>query len=181
MSVYHQYICVYVSLYIYIYIWQYPLGHPIHQLLRTISLLGRWSTSGSDRGIAHFFIATKNTIKGVGEKEQTNNMLGLIQAQEEELCNIAFPNASVDFKRNFFKATRNANPSWPVFPYCSGPYLMPTGLSAVRCRLATRVTLRQLPSLSSLVQLVAFPYPLPVTSRSRQNRQRDRLLGGPPT
>ena len=62
-------------------------------LFETISLLGRWSTSGSDRGIAHFFIATRNAIKGVGEKnkEQTNNMLGLIQAQEEELCNIAFP------------------------------------------------------------------------------------------
>ena len=32
--------------------------------------LGRWSSSGSDRSIAHFFIATRNTIKGVGEKEQ---------------------------------------------------------------------------------------------------------------
>ena len=42
----------------------------IHQLLRIISLLGRWSTRGSDRGIAHFFIATRNTIKGMGE--QTN-------------------------------------------------------------------------------------------------------------
>ena len=61
----------------------------------TISLYGRWSTNGSDRGIAHFFIATRNTIKGLGEKEQTNNMLGLIQAQEEELCNIAFPCAYV--------------------------------------------------------------------------------------
>ena len=60
---------------------------------KTISLYGRWSTSGSDRGIAHFFIATRNTIKGVGgkNKEQTNSMLGLIQAQEEKLCNIAFP------------------------------------------------------------------------------------------
>ena len=45
-----------------------PSAPPIHQLLQTISLLGRWSTSGSDRGIAHFFIATRNTIKGVGGK-----------------------------------------------------------------------------------------------------------------
>ena len=45
---------------------------------------------------------------------------------------------------------------------------MTTGLSAVRCRLATRVTLRQLPSPSSFVELLlAFPCPLPVTSRSR--------------
>ena len=45
-----------------------PRPPRIRQLLRTISLLGRWSTSGSDRGIAHFFIATRNTIKGVGGK-----------------------------------------------------------------------------------------------------------------
>ena len=34
------------------------------------------------RGISHFFIATRNTTKGVGGKrtnEQTNNMLGLTQ------------------------------------------------------------------------------------------------------
>ena len=30
------------------------------------------SSSGSDRGITHFFMATRNTVKG--EKEQTNNM-----------------------------------------------------------------------------------------------------------
>ena len=59
-----------------------PRPRPLHQLLRNISLLGRWSTSGSDRSIAHFFIATRNTIKGVGgkNKEQTNNMLGLTQS-----------------------------------------------------------------------------------------------------
>ena len=51
------------------------------------------------------------------------------------------------------------------FPH--GPSLMPTGLSAVRCRLATRVTLRQLPSPGSFVQfLLAFPHPLSVKSRS---------------
>ena len=73
-----------------------PSATQIRQLLQAISLLGQWSSSGSDRGIAHFFIATRNKIKGVGEKEQTNNMLGLIQAQEGELCNIAFPCAYVD-------------------------------------------------------------------------------------
>ena len=39
---------------------------------------------------------------------------------------------------------------------------------AVRCRLATRITFRQLPSQSSFVQLLlVFPCLLPVTSRSR--------------
>ena len=58
---------------------------PTDQLLQTISLLGRWSTSGSVRGIAHFFIATRNTIKGVGgkNKEQTNKILGLTQGARE--------------------------------------------------------------------------------------------------
>ena len=58
---------------------------PTHQLLQTISLLARCSTSGSDWGIAHFFIATRNKNKGVeGKKtnEQTNNMLGLTQVQK---------------------------------------------------------------------------------------------------
>ena len=49
-------------------LWRYPLGPTLHQLLRTISLYGRWSTSGSDRDIAHFFTATRNTIERVGEK-----------------------------------------------------------------------------------------------------------------
>ena len=71
--------------------WRYPLGLPTHQLLRTISLLGRWSTSGSDRGIAHIFIATRNTIKEWEERDQTNKILGLTQGAREELCIIAFP------------------------------------------------------------------------------------------
>ena len=40
----------------------------LNQLLRTISLYGRWSTCGSDRDIAHFFTATRITIDGVGGK-----------------------------------------------------------------------------------------------------------------
>ena len=63
----------------------------IRQLIQTISLLGRWSTSGSDRGIAHFFQATEIQSRELEEREQTNNMLGLIQAHEGELCSIAFP------------------------------------------------------------------------------------------
>ena len=76
-----------------------PSAPQIHHLLQTISLLGQWSTCGSDRGIAHFFIATRNTIKGVGGKNKRTNEqyeLGLTQAQEEELCNIAFPCAYLD-------------------------------------------------------------------------------------
>ena len=38
-------------------------------------------------GASHISLRHRNTIKGMGEKEQTNNMLGLTQVQEEELCN----------------------------------------------------------------------------------------------
>ena len=46
---------------------------------------------------------------------------------------------------------------------------MPTLLTAVRCRLLTRVTLRQLPTSQSFSShsLTGVPSPLPVTSRSR--------------
>ena len=50
-------------------LWRYPLG-PLNTSTSSnhFDLLGRWSTSGSDRRIAHFFIATRNTSKGVGGK-----------------------------------------------------------------------------------------------------------------
>ena len=49
------------------------LAPTLHQLLRTISLLGRWSLSGSDRGIAHFYGYKKfNQGSGRKEKKQTN-------------------------------------------------------------------------------------------------------------
>ena len=70
--------------------WRYLFGpHTLHQLLWTIPLLyGRWLTSGSDRGNAHFFTATSNTIEGTGgKKEQTNKILGVNSSAEGELCN----------------------------------------------------------------------------------------------
>ena len=51
-----------------LFMWRSPSAPTLHQLLRTLSLYGRWSTSGSDRGIAHFLTATRNTIEGAGGK-----------------------------------------------------------------------------------------------------------------
>ena len=70
-----------------------PLSaHTLYQLLRTISLLyGRWSTSGSDRGNAHFFTATSNTIEGTGEKRTNEQTPGVNSSAERELCNTTFP------------------------------------------------------------------------------------------
>ena len=114
-------------------LWRYPLGPPTPQLLRTISLLGGWSSSGSDRGIAHFFIATRNTVKGVGENEQTNNILELTQAQEEELCNIAFPVCicRLTLARISSENSTTHEECWLILTALPsltlGPYLMPTG------------------------------------------------------
>ena len=75
--------------------WRYPLGPPIRQPFRTISLLGRWSTSGPDRGIAHFFTATRKTIEGVEEKNKRTKRticLGLTQsARQGVMQHSAFP------------------------------------------------------------------------------------------
>ena len=65
----------------------------LHKLLRTISLLySRWSTSGSDRGIAQFFTATRNTIEGAGEQNEQNEQNAWVNSSAEgKLCNTAFP------------------------------------------------------------------------------------------
>ena len=67
-----------------------PSASMLHQLLRTISLLGRWSPSGSDRGIAHFFTATRNTIEGAGEKRTNEQYAWVIQAQEGSYVTLHF-------------------------------------------------------------------------------------------
>ena len=54
---------------------------------------------------------------------------------------------------------------------------MPTDLSAVRCRLATRVTLRQLPSPSSFVQFLSRSL---IHFRSRRDRGLRPLFGFAP-
>ena len=81
-----------------------PPRHPRHiNFFETISLLGRWSTSGSDRGIVHFFIATRNTIKGVGGK-RTNEQNTWVNSRCKRgsyvtlhsLVNM-YTNAGVDF------------------------------------------------------------------------------------
>ena len=53
--------------------WRYPLGPPNISTSLNYVNLGRLSSCCSDRGITHFFLATRNTIKGVGEKEQRTN------------------------------------------------------------------------------------------------------------
>ena len=66
-------------------LWRYPLGTPLHQLRNHFNL-GRWSSSGSDRGIAYFF--TPQEIQSREWEKRTNNKreLGLTQVQEGWFC-----------------------------------------------------------------------------------------------
>ena len=97
---------------------------------------GRWSTSGSDRSIAHFFMGTRDTIKGVGGKrtnEKTNNMFELTQVQEEELSNIAFPMCICRLTLAWISCENSATHEecWLILTALPsltlGPSLMPTG------------------------------------------------------
>ena len=112
-----------------------PRPPRIRQLLRTISLYSRWSTSGSDRGIAHFFTATRNTMEGAGGKKRTNEQYAWVNSSARmELCNTAFPVCIYRLTLAWIlaklqQATMNANLSWPVF-LTGLDSLMPTGLSA---------------------------------------------------
>ena len=73
-----------------------PFGPHVTSTSSTISLYGRWSTSGSDRGIAHFFTLQEYNRGSGRNKEQTNNMLGLIQTQERSYATLHFLCACVD-------------------------------------------------------------------------------------
>ena len=102
------------------------------------------------------------------KKEQTNNMLGLTQVQKESYVTLCMCRLTlVWILAKLLQSYWNADSSWLVFPHCSGPHLTRL-VSLLRCRLVTRVTLRQLlPRAPLSNSLLAFPYPLPVTPRSQ--------------
>ena len=164
-----------------------PSAPRIRQLLRAISLLGRWLASGSDRGIAHFFMATRNAIKGVGGKI-TNEQYAWVNSKCKKrsyvtLHSLAWISSEISTKLLGMPTHLDRSSLWTLSHA--------TSLSDVRCRLATRVTLRQLPS-SEFLCLTPDGLSLPTSCHvkiagsglclvSHQNRQRDRLLGGLPT
>ena len=147
---------------------------PIRQLLQTILLLGRRSTSGSDRGIAHFFMATRNTIKRVGGK-RTNEQYAWVNSKcmkrsYVKLCiplcicrlTLAWISSKISTKlqgmpthpyRSSLTALDHISSKWSL------RYPVSTGHSGHPSPTAFSQYLRPTP--------LAFPYPLPVMSRSR--------------
>ena len=175
-------------------LWQYPLSSPLHQLLQTISLLGRWSSSGSNRGIAHFFTAQKYN-QGSGRKRE----LGLTQVQEGWFCDTVHSCCICRLTLTWISSEISTkllgmptHLDWSSLTVAGLSHA--TGLSDVRCRLlnchpASLIanSLLWVPSSNSLT---GVPFLLLVALRPRvqtlclvlrQNRQRDRLLGRPPT
>ena len=159
-------------------LWRYPLGPPTHQLLQSISLLGRWSTSGSDRGIANFFTATRKYNRGSGRK-RTNEQ----NEQYEPGVNSKYKTRSyvtlcipVSIYRLTLAWISSENSTtheecWLILTRLPSLLLTsshPTGLSAVRCRppcpSSVANCLLRVPLSNSFL---AFPYLLPVTPRSR--------------
>ena len=147
-----------------------PSVPTLHQLLLAISLLGRWSTSGPDRGNAHFFTATSNIIEGTGEKKRTNEQkLGVNSSAEGELCNTLCMCrlTLVWILAKLPQSNWNAD---SIFFHWSRPYLLPTGLSApvsgVDCPCLCPVA--NCPS-NSFVQPTLFlcSLPLPVPPKSK--------------
>ena len=119
-----------------------PLAPTLHQFLWTISLLGRWSTSGSDRGIAHFLWLQEIQSR---EREKKNKWmkrticLGLTQsARQGVMQHSAFPVCICKLTLAWISSkTSTKLLGMPTYPDWSSslPWTSshPTGLSAVRC------------------------------------------------
>ena len=145
-------------------------------------------------GVSHIFYGTRNTIKGVGgkNKERTNNMAWVSSKCKKRsyvalhsLCICRLTLAWISSEISIKLLGMPTNLDWSSLT-ATGLYLMPTGLFCCPVSTATNYFL-WVPSSNSLI---GVPFLLPVASRSRvqtlclvsrQNRQRNRLPGGPPT
>ena len=102
------------------------------------------------------------------EREQTNKMPGVNSSARRELCNTAFPVCICRRTLAWISSETSTKLLGMLTHLEQSSSLLwtsshQTGLSAVRCQLPTRVTLRQLPSSSSFVQLPSR-VPLPTSS-----------------
>ena len=140
------------------------------------------SSSGSDWGITHFFMATRNTIKGVGEKGTTNKrtIWAWVNSSARRLscdtlhsfciCRLTLAWISSEISTKLLGMLTNLD--WSSLVLLLDSISCRLVSSAVRCRLPT--ALLRLPLLTAFCRFLpptplwlAFPCPLPVASRSR--------------
>ena len=92
---------------------------------KPFSLLAGESSSGSDRGIAHFLMATNNTIKGMEERTKNKRTIWTwVNSSARRLscdtlhslciCRLSLTCSFAKFPQD----TKNADSSWLVFHHC---------------------------------------------------------------
>ena len=162
---------------------------PVTQLLRNNSVLAGDLSSGSDRDITHF-LRHKKYNRGSGRKRTKNKRtiwaLGQLEYKKVGsvtlyflcICRLTLTCILREISTKPRGMLTHLDWSSLIAP---GPYLMPTGL--FRCPLSTAFSAFLFPTL-----WLAFLCPLPVEISSsslcfasRQNKQKDRLLGAPPS
>ena len=152
-----------------------PRPPRIRQLLQTISILAG-DQLAVPIGASHISSWLQEIqSKEWEEREQMNNMLGFIQAQEEELCNIAFPMCICRLTLAWISSPNSTTHEecWFILTALPsltlGPYIMPTAYFC--CPVSTGHSRHPSPIASSEflcpTPLTGDPFLLPVTSRSR--------------
>ena len=155
-------------------------------------LYGQWSTSGSDRGIAHFFTLQEYN-RGSGRKKNKRTKrticLGLTQMQKESYVTLCMCRLTL-----VWVISENSTTLLEcrfIFPHCG--WTLSHADSSLRCLVSTGHSCHPSPtaprapfSNSLLAFLHHFRSRRDLKSKtlclvSRQNRQGNRLLGGPPT
>ena len=142
--------------------------------------LGRWSSSGSDRGITHFFMATEIQSREREKKRKDKQTIcAWVNSSARRLscdtlhslciCRLILVCISSEISTKL--PGMQTHPDWPSLT-ASGPYLMPTGLFCCLVSTAHCLLRRRSPTAFSEFLLPtplwpAFPCPLPVSSRSR--------------
>ena len=146
-------------------------------------------TAGSDRGIAHFLTATRNTIEGVGEKKKRKKRLVLTRVQKGSyvtlcICRLTLAWVTSENSTTLLECRL-------IFPHCG--WTLSHADWSLCCPVSTASVRRPSPT-AFLAPVSNSPLASPHLFRSRrdrgsktlclvsrQNRQRNRLLDGPPT
>ena len=135
------------------------------------SVLAGDSSSGSDRGITHFFMATRNTTEGVGEKEQRTKkkrtMWALVNSKCKKggsvtlhsmcICRLTLACISSEIS-----SKPRGMPTHPDWPSLTASFCWPLSTALLRHSSPTAFSEFLFPT-----PWLAFPCPLPIASRSQ--------------
>ena len=158
--------------------WRCPPRLPLHQLLRTISIFLAGDHLGVPIGGHRTFLYSyKKYNRGSGRK-RTNEQNRQYEAGVNSKCKtrsyvtLCIPVSIYRLTLAWISSENSTTHEecWLILTHL--PSLLwtsshPTGLSAVRCRLPCPSSVANPSSSSFSNSLLAFPYPLPVTPRSR--------------